>query len=65
MPEYFVYVLKGSNGKYYKGMTNNLDKRFFKSDDVLGVNYPKSKTKELKVVNLSILCLFDILPKLI
>ena len=29
MQTYYVYILKGSNGKFYKGITNNIEKRLY------------------------------------
>jgi len=45
---YIVYVLKSSDGKFYKGVTNNLDRRL--KEHLSGHTTTTSRMNELKVV---------------
>lgn len=43
-----VYVLKDKNGKLYKGLTNNLIRRF--AEHKLGKTATTSRMKDLKII---------------
>jgi putative endonuclease len=45
---YHTYVLQGKGGKFYKGVTNNLDRRL--KEHKLGKTKTTVKMKDLKVV---------------
>lgn len=45
--EYFAYVLKDKEGKFYKGVTNNLSRRL--REHKSGQTITTSKMKDLKV----------------
>ena len=48
MTEYYVYVLKDSDGKRYKGMTNNLERRL--SEHKRGKTITTQKMKGIKLI---------------
>jgi len=52
MEEYYVYILKGSNGKFYKGITNNIEKRLRQHE--LGQSKTTSDMKGFKLVHVEI-----------
>jgi len=52
MKEYYVYILKGSNGKFYKGITNNIEKRLYQHG--LGQSEITSNMKGFELVHVEI-----------
>lgn len=48
MTEYYVYVLEDSNGKRYKGMTNNLERRL--SEHKRGKTITTKKMNDIKLI---------------
>jgi len=43
MKNYWVYILKCSDGSYYTGVTNNLERRVFEHNAGAGCIYTKSR----------------------
>ena len=58
---YTVYVLKDKNDKLYKGLTNNLERRF--KEHKSGQTVTTSKMKELQIVYKEIYGNFEIARK--
>lgn len=56
MREYFVYILKCSDGSYYTGVTNNYEKRLL--DHQNGLN-PKAYTYRRRPVTLMYVAMFE------
>ena len=50
--EYYVYILRGNNGKFYKGITNNIEKRFYQHK--LGQNETTKNMKGLELVHVEL-----------
>ena len=48
MTEYYVYVLEDTEGKRYKGMTNNLERRL--SEHRRGKTITTQKMKDFKLI---------------
>lgn len=46
---WFVYILKCSDGSFYTGITNNLEKRFSEHKKGLGGRYTRSH-KPIKII---------------
>ena len=43
MKNYWVYILKCSDGSYYTGVTNDLERRVFEHNAGAGCSYTKSR----------------------
>jgi putative endonuclease len=38
-----MYILECADGTYYTGSTNNLERRIWEHDNLLGAQYPRKK----------------------
>jgi len=52
MKDWYVYILKGSNGVFYKGFTNNLEKRLHQHE--LGQNETTRIMKSFSLVHVEV-----------
>lgn len=52
MKEWYLYILKGKNGRFYKGFTNNLEKRLHQHE--LGQNETTKNMKGFSLVYVQI-----------
>ena len=52
MNNWFVYILKGKNGYYYKGLTNNINKRLHQHE--LGQNNTTRQMRPLILIYVEI-----------
>lgn len=46
---YFVYILKCSDGTYYNGITNDLDRRLVENEDGIDLNSYTSKRRPVEL----------------
>jgi len=52
MEEYYFYILKGSNKKFYKGITNNISKRIHQHE--LGQNVTTNSMNGFELVHVEV-----------
>jgi putative endonuclease len=52
MKDLYVYILKGHDGNFYKGFTNNLEKRLYQHE--LGQNETTKKMKSFSLIHVEI-----------
>ncbi|KKP87051.1 MAG: hypothetical protein UR89_C0008G0023 [Candidatus Roizmanbacteria bacterium GW2011_GWA2_35_8] len=52
MGEYYVYIIKGNNNRFYKGITNNIIKRLRQHE--LGQNQTTRDMKSFELVHVEI-----------
>lgn len=50
MKTYFVYILQCSDGSYYTGVTNNIDRRVYENDEGINPTCYTYKRRPLKLV---------------
>ena len=50
MKQYFVYILLCSDGSYYTGVTNDMERRFYEHENGLDANSYTFKRRPLKLV---------------
>jgi len=53
MEEYYIYILKGKNGTFYKGITNNIKKRLHQHE--LGQNETTKDMRSYELVHVEII----------